>query len=79
MTKQHFVALADMIRECKPVSAQINGQSDFGSGIDAGAMRQWQYMTDKLADLCEYQSPRFNRQRWLDYIAGTVGPNGGKR
>jgi len=32
-----------------------------------------------LADLCQSQNPRFDRQRWLDYIKGVAGPNGGKR
>jgi hypothetical protein len=31
-----------------------------------------------IADFCEGQNPRFNRQRWLDYLAGKCGPNGGK-
>ncbi len=31
-----------------------------------------------LAYFCEDQNPRFNRQRWLDYIEGKCGPNGGK-
>lgn len=31
-----------------------------------------------LADFCADQNPRFNRERWLDYLAGRCGPNGGK-
>ncbi len=31
-----------------------------------------------LADFCQDQNPRFDRQRWLDYIAGRCGKNGGK-
>ena len=34
---------------------------------------------ERLADFCESQSPNFNRSRWLDYIAGKCGPNGGKK
>lgn len=30
-----------------------------------------------LADFCKQQNPRFNRERWLSYIAGECGPNGG--
>ena len=33
---------------------------------------------NRLADWCADQNPRFNRNRWLDYIAGKCGPNGGK-
>ena len=31
-----------------------------------------------LADFCKSQNSQFNRERWLDYIAGECGPNGGK-
>ena len=32
-----------------------------------------------LADFCAAQNPAFNRERWLAYIAGDCGSNGGKR
>jgi hypothetical protein len=32
----------------------------------------------ELADFCESVNPRFDRDRWLKYIAGTHGKNGGK-
>lgn len=32
---------------------------------------------ETLADFCQSANPNFNRQRWLDYIAGDCGPNGG--
>lgn len=32
-----------------------------------------------LASFCEEQNPRFNRERWLGYIAGSNGKNGGKK
>jgi len=31
-----------------------------------------------LADFCQDQNPKFKRERWLDYIAGKCGENGGK-
>lgn len=31
-----------------------------------------------LADFCAQQNPNFKPDRWLDYIAGHCGPNGGK-
>lgn len=31
-----------------------------------------------LANFCHSQNPRFNRERWLGYIRGENGPNGGK-
>jgi hypothetical protein len=30
-----------------------------------------------LADFCKQQNSNFNRERWLGYIAGECGPNGG--
>lgn len=32
-----------------------------------------------LADFLASQNPLFNRERWMDYIAGRCGPNGGAR
>jgi hypothetical protein len=31
-----------------------------------------------LADFCQSQNPHFNRNRWLGYIKGECGKNGGK-
>ena len=64
MTKKHFIALADAIRDSN--AAKNDAQYFYDGQISA------------LADFCASQNPRFNRQRWLDYIAGTHGPNGGK-
>ena len=32
-----------------------------------------------LAGFCHEQNPRFNFLRWIDYIRGICGPNGGKK
>ena len=32
----------------------------------------------QLADFCEAQNPNFNRSRWVDYVHGKCGKNGGK-
>lgn len=45
------------------------------SGDDNFTQRQ----LDVLADFCKAQNSNFNRERWLGYIAGTNGKNGGKR
>ena len=34
---------------------------------------------ESLADYCQSQNPRFNRERWIAYIRGECGPNGGRR
>lgn len=31
-----------------------------------------------LADFCASRNPRFQRERWLGYVRGECGPNGGK-
>jgi hypothetical protein len=67
MSKKHFIALADRIREANS-GMLINGQPIF----------TWDAL-EALADFCQSQNPRFNRERWLGYINGTNGPNGGKR
>jgi hypothetical protein len=67
MTKKHFVALADSIREHNRV-ARFNGENAFTQ--------------EQLAALARFrasQNPRFKRERWLNYIAGDCGPNGGMK
>ena len=64
MTKQHFIALADSIR------AHNSAQSNLGNIFDLPHIVA-------LADFCKAQNPAFNRERWLSYIAGQCGPNGG--
>jgi len=65
MTKQHFIALADWIRDYNDTS--------FG--------HQFPFTSDHinaLADFLQAQNPLFNRARWLGYLNGTCGPNGGE-
>ncbi len=65
MTKKHFIALADAIRDYN-----VNRKPGNPSRISAP-------IRNELADFCQSQNPRFNRERWLGYIAGTNGKNGG--
>lgn len=76
MTKKHFIALADAIRSynnpdniCRRTATLAD--SRYADFTDA--------QIEALADFCAEQNPKFNRERWLSYIAGTVGKNGGKR
>jgi hypothetical protein len=63
MTKKHFIALADASREH---NSKAHARLPFtNSHLDA------------LADFCKSQNGRFDRSRWLGYIAGENGPNGG--
>ena len=64
LTKKHFIALADHIREFNKPEGASEPFSEYQIGT--------------LADFCEEQNPQFNRQRWLDYVDGFCGPSGGK-
>jgi hypothetical protein len=66
MTKKNFVALADSIREHNRL-AKVNGENAFTDDQLAA-----------LARFCAAESPRFKRERWLSYVAGECGPNGGR-
>ena len=61
MSKKHFIALADAIKNSTALITLTQ--------VQIGA----------LADFCQAQNSNFNRERWLGYIAGTNGKNGGKR
>lgn len=68
MTKKNFLALADAIRaHDKQLSCIANARDIFTNSQLA-----------ILADFCATQNPNFDRERWLDYVAGNCGKNGGK-
>ena len=68
MTKKHFIALADAIRAYQDLPNQ--------------GLPLMNVFTDNqirmLANFCQSTNPNFNRTRWLAYIAGACGPNGGQ-
>lgn len=68
MTKKDFVALADAIRAHNAQLSCISNARDTFTNSQLAI----------LADFCAAQNPNFDRQRWLDYIAGNCGKNGGK-
>ncbi len=63
MTKKHFIALADSIRDAQ---ASPHPVQHFN-----------QYHIEVLAAFCKSQNYHFNESRWLNYIGGKCGPNGG--
>lgn len=64
MTKKHFIELADMIREHNRLVVEVPSLFNH-SHIDA------------LAGFCNQQNPRFIADRWIDYLNGKCGKNGG--
>jgi len=72
MSKKDFIALADLIREHNRVAST---PSYIEAGIAAPIFTESQI--DTLAVFCKQQNPNFMRDRWLDYIAGNCGKNGG--
>lgn len=81
MTKKHFVALADAIRQQAKYTPRVleTDHTEYDKGFVNGAQSTLGNMIVRLADFCQAQNGNFNRERWLAYVAGTVGPNGGKR
>jgi len=65
VTKKHFIALADAIREHNRIVY-------LGEGFDIDQI-------DTLADFCKSQNSQFDKDRWMGYIAGECGPSGGKK
>lgn len=68
MTKKNLIALADAIRTHNAQLSCISNARDIFTNSQLTV----------LADFCATQNPNFDRQRWLDYIAGNCGKNGGK-
>ena len=65
MTKKNFIALADMLKTFNRTAELVNDTPFTESQINA------------LANFCSEQNSNFNRSRWLGYIAGENGKNGG--
>ena len=61
MSKQDFIALADAIREHNRCE---------GEPFD-------EHQLETLATFCRRQNHAFKYERWMDYIKGECGPNGG--
>jgi len=79
MTKKHFVALAEVLKQFSldshlnsafkiGASKQIN--SDKAMSLLAAKDAAHRELTNILADYCQAQNGNFNRERWLAYIAG---------
>lgn len=66
MSKKDFIALADTLKAFLKTNAGRE-MDDISTGV----------LIQHMADFCQSQNPRFMRERWLGYVAGTCGQNGG--
>jgi hypothetical protein len=73
MSKKHFIALAKALQTLEPL--KLN-QKDARATAEH---RQWERTVIALADFCQAQNSQFMRERWLSYVAGECGPNGGAK
>ena len=71
MHKKIFIALADAIRDHNRVATARQN-----NGIPAVEFTPAHLET--IADFCISQNSAFKRDRWMDYVAGNCGPNGGE-
>ncbi len=75
MTKKDFIALADVLRS-ETFQADIQNavptKDCIATAIIIGLVSGY------LAAFCAEQNPRFNRERWMDYVCRMRGPSGGK-
>lgn len=67
VSKKHFIALEDAIRRFNQLKEEGCETANHFDAQQLGV----------LADFCRGQNPNFDRDRWLDYIAGRCGPSGG--
>lgn len=74
MTKNHFIALADVFRDCKPLDVTFNNDSQ--NVGHRGRNIQW---TLDMLSVAVYLStfPNFNRELWMDYVNGKCKSNRG--
>jgi hypothetical protein len=78
MSKQDFIALANVVRELWPnLAIPANLSTPQAHAEKNGQQAQWLKTREALADFCAQQNSNFKRDRWLSYIAGECGPNGG--
>lgn len=69
MTKKDFIALAKAIRQHNADVAADTAHR-FTQAFDENQL-------ETLTQFCQQVNPDFKRGRWLEYIAGSCGPNGG--
>lgn len=73
MSKRDFIALADEMRTA--LNDAVLHQSRDSDVYHCRETVEW--LIGRLASFCKSQNPAFKRDRWIAYIHGECGPNGG--
>ena len=68
MTKKDYIAIGRELREF-PVNTGRTVLTPESAKI---------LIAQRLANVFQADNPRFNRERFLNFVAGKCGPNGGK-
>lgn len=79
MSKKHFIALADALRDVKPQDPNEDGIGLNTAMQREARMNQWHETCARLAEFCRRENSQFMTSRWFGYIDGTCGSNGGQR
>lgn len=80
MTKKDFIALTDALHHSMPVKGCHGGRGwRHSEACYELCFDSWQRDVNEIARTLEHDNPKFNREHWLDYIAGKCGPNGGAK
>lgn len=67
MSKKHFIALADALRESRP--SHTHDVDELGHGPQTPQYTQWLRDCERIAAVCAASNPAFKRQIWLDYVS----------
>jgi hypothetical protein len=74
MTKKHFIALGDATKTLINSTLKDNDGNEV-----ARCFNEWQQkmIVDTFARALSGQNITFNKARWIGYVKGENGPNGG--
>lgn len=75
MTKKHFIELADWLRMPGMIPASV--REALGDRPDL-VQPVMDALTRDLARFCKSQNCRFDTDRFIGYVRGENGPNGGR-
>ncbi len=64
MSRKDFVALAARLKAMRPAGENTHA-SQKAKNVAAGRLDQWREMVKGMADFCQSQSERFDRERFL--------------